>query len=215
MKDAILIIIALVGIFLLLPFLILWIRDKVLNRPLTPEEIKAEAYRYEKRLLSPDLEALEKHFDCTLPYPLRKLYGTSNELALVDIEIFPPDGSAPIYICFYKPADADNLHSTWPGCEKYFAFADDGLGNELLVDPRLDDPPVLCHDHETDEIETVAASMSEFMKWKRQPVGGDTGLLGIQGHPVVPKWSSDGDMNRSNQKVKKQKKYKGSSNNRT
>ncbi len=163
-------IIALAGIFLVLPFLILRMLDKVLYRHPTTEEIQAETERLEERLLSPELEVLEEYFHCTLPSPFRELYGNANELVLTDVEILPPDGSDPVYICFYKPADADNLHSQWPGCEKYFAFADDGCGNELLVDLRLYDPPVLWHDHETGEIETVASSMSEFMKWERQSV---------------------------------------------
>jgi hypothetical protein len=169
MKDTILTICVLVGIFIILPFLILWIRDKLFSRPPTPEEAQANAERFQKRLASPDLDAVAKHFDCRLPHALRDLYNNPKELALSDVEVLPPDGGDPIYICFYNPADADSLQSPWPGCEKHFAFADDGCGNELLVDPTLDDPPVLWHDHETGEIETVAPSMSEFMKWKRQP----------------------------------------------
>jgi len=170
MKDIILTIVMLVGIFLVLPFLILWIRDKIFYRPSTPEEIKAATERFQKRLSSPDLEAVAKHFGCTLPQALRDLYSNPKELALSDIEVVPPNGRDPVYICFYNPADEENVRDAWPGCEKYFPFADDGAGNELLIDPRLADPPVLWHDHETEEFETVASSLSEFMKWKRQPV---------------------------------------------
>ena len=170
MKDTILTIVVLVGIFIVLPVLILWIRDKVLNRPPSPEEARAYSERFRTRLSSPDLNAVAEHFGCTVPTALRDLYGNPQERALSGVEVVPPDGGDPIYICFYNPADAENLHSPWPGCEKYFAFADDGAGNELLVDPRLEDPPVLWHDHETGEIETVAQSLAEFMRWKRQPV---------------------------------------------
>ncbi len=170
MRDTFITVVALVVIFIVLPFLILWIRDKLLYRSPSPEEAKAYGRHFQKRISSPDLGAVAKHFDCTLPHALRDLYSNTEELALSDIEVLPPNGNDPIYICFYNPADAGNLHSPWPGCGKYFAFADDGGGNELLIDPKVIDPPVLWHDHETGEIETVAPSMSEFMKWKRQPV---------------------------------------------
>jgi hypothetical protein len=169
MKDTILTITALVGIFIVLPFLILWIRDRLFSQQPTPEEARANAERFQKRLSSPDLDAVAKHFDCALPQALRSLYSNAKELALSDVEVLPPDGGEPIFICCYNPADAENARSPRPGCEKYFAFADDGCGNTLLVDPTLDDPPVLWHDHETGEIEAVAPSMSDFMKWKRQP----------------------------------------------
>jgi len=170
MKDTILTIGVLVGIFIVLPLLILWVRDKVFNRLPSPENAKTYSERFRQRLSSPDLDAVAEHFGCALPAALRDLYGNLEELALSDVEVLPPDGGDPIYICFYNPADAENLQSPWPGCENFFAFADDGCGNELLVDPGLEDPPVLWHDHETGKIETVAGSMGEFMKWKRRPV---------------------------------------------
>lgn len=170
MKDTILTIVVILGIFIALPMLILWLRDKLFYPKLSPEEIELHKRKFEERLRSPNLDALQAHFSHALPAALRELYGNLDLLMQSDIEVLPPDGSEPVYICFFNPADAANLHSPWPGCEKYFAFADDGAGNELLVDPRLNDPPVLWHDHETGEIKAVAPSMSEFMRWKRQPV---------------------------------------------
>ena len=30
------------------------------------------------------------------------------------------------YVAFYQPADGQSARDTWPGLQKYFAFADDG-----------------------------------------------------------------------------------------
>ena len=170
MKDAIFFVAALLGLFIVLPFLILWARDRFVCRRLSPAETEAQSRRFEDRLRSPDLNAVENHFGHALPAPLRALYGDPQELTRSDFEMLPPDDSAPVYICFYNPADAADLDCAWPGCEGYFAFADDGAGNELLVDPRQEDPPVLRHDHETGELRTVAATLSAFMNWKRRSV---------------------------------------------
>jgi hypothetical protein len=70
-------------------------------------------------------------------------------------------------VAYYQPADAETVRESWPGLEKYFAFANDGCGNEYLIKPGDDDPPVLFHDHETGELTRVSDHFSEFMQWPR------------------------------------------------
>lgn len=158
-----------VGMYIVLPLLILWGRDKLFYPPPSKEELEAAHKRFEARLRNPDLAAVEAHFGTSLPTALRELYSNLDEVMRADFEVVPPNGEDPVYICYYNPADAENLSSPWPGCEKYFAFAGDGGGNGLLVNPTLDDPPVLLHCHELGDLETVASSMTEFMKWQRRP----------------------------------------------
>ena len=174
MEDAILTVIAILGIFVALPILILWLRDKVFNRPITKEQVDEYSRRFQKRLANPDFAVLEQHFGCELPAPLRQLYANSDELARNDFEIVPPEGqnlTGPAYVAFYNPADAESLKHTFHDAGTYFAFADDGFGNAYLIDPRKPDPPVLFHDHETGAIEPVAPALSAFVKWeRREPV---------------------------------------------
>jgi hypothetical protein len=65
------------------------------------------------------------------------------------------------------PADLNSVKDAWPGTERFFSFANDGCGNGYFIDPTLDDPEVLLHDHESGELTPVAGRLSEFMKWPR------------------------------------------------
>ena len=171
MKDVIFTVLAIVGIFIALPILIVWLRDKVVDRPTTKEQRDEYSRRFRERLANPDFGALEQHYGCTLPIPLKQLYTNSEELSRGEFEVVPPHGRTPDdapYVAFYNPADAESLTHTFHDGDAYFAFADDGCGNTYLIDPRGTDPPVLFHDHETGEIEAVAPSLSEFMKWERR-----------------------------------------------
>jgi hypothetical protein len=48
------------------------------------------------------------------------------------------------------------------GCRR-----NEGCGNEYLIDPREDNPPVLFHDHETGELSRLCDRFSEFKDWPR------------------------------------------------
>jgi hypothetical protein len=171
MKDAIYTALSILAIFVALPFLILWLRDKLFDRPMTKEQMDEYSCRFRERLANSDLGVLERHFGCHLPVELKQLYANSDELARDDFEVIPPHGrksTDPVYVAFYNPADDESLKYTFHDADTYFAFADDGCGNAYIIDPREADPPVLFHDHETGEIKPVAPTLSEFMKWERR-----------------------------------------------
>jgi hypothetical protein len=171
MKDTFIAVLAILTIFVVLPILILWLRDRVTNRLPTPEEIEEHGRRFRERLLNPDFPALEAHFGHPLPQALKNLHADRDELLRFDFEVFPPGrpaGSPPWAVCYYQPMDAEQLKAVWPGREKFLEIADDGTGNAYMVDPTRADPPVLFHDHETGEVEEVSGSLSEFLKWPRR-----------------------------------------------
>ena len=111
MKEILLTVIAIVAIFLALPISLLWLRDRKLHRLPTREEQEEMARKFDMRLRSPNFPELEDHFGHPLPAPLHALYNDLDELMLGDIDVLPPDGSDPIYICFYVPADAESHRS--------------------------------------------------------------------------------------------------------
>ena len=172
MSDTFKAILGIGATFIALPLAILFLRDR-LSRP-SRNKLNEYARRFEERLANPDLAALEQHFGHPLPAALRALYLDPQERMRGNFEV-APSTSAPRSqrwpIAFYQPADAETLRDGWAGTEQHFAFADDGCGDGYLVDPRLDDPPVLFHDHETGELEPVCDHLSEFMKWPR--LGGE------------------------------------------
>ena len=169
MNDTELVILCIVGIYVVLSIATLWIRDRTFSRPPSTEYDRAAPERFQARLLSPDFEALWEHFKTDMPEPLRVPCGDAQELTSSDFEVLNPNEGDPIHVCFYEPADSQTIGDPWPSCEPFFPFANDGCGNKLLVDPKLPDSPVLFHDHETGELETVAPSMTQFMSWKRMP----------------------------------------------
>ncbi len=161
-------VIVLTGMFLGLPVALLVARDWLTR----PSKRKLEEYsrQFTERLRHPDLSAVEKHFGRPLPLCIRALYANSDELLRSDFEVANAVDAAPEahwYIAFYQPADEQSVRDSWPGLEKYFAFADDGCGNGYLIDPKEEDPPVLFHDHETGEIARVCDHFTEFMNWSR------------------------------------------------
>ena len=142
---------------------------QVINRK---ERKKREehARRFKERLLNPDFLAIEKHFGSPLPQALMALYRNPAELNCGDFELERPEdegGEDEFFIGFYEPADEESLKVFWPGTECYFTFANDGAGNGYMIDPRLPDPPVLFHSHESGEFEQVSDHVSKFLKWKK------------------------------------------------
>jgi hypothetical protein len=171
MSDHLTTVIVIVAIFLGLPIALLIGRDW-LTRP-SRKKIEEYSRQFVQRLRSPDFPAVEKHFGRPLPQCVRTLYSDKEELLRNNFAVAAssgvPDGER-WYVSDYQPADGASVRDSWPGLEKYFAFADDGSGNGYLIDPTQDDPPVLFHDHETGEISRVCDRFTEFMRWPRLEV---------------------------------------------
>jgi hypothetical protein len=129
-----------------------------------------DSRRFEERLHQPDFEALEKHFGCSIPVAFKQIYSNHAELDRAEFSVVPVgthEENSPWFIASYVPADVESLRYRWPGTEAYLAFADDGCGNEYLIDPKDADARVLFHDHETGELSEVCGSLLQFMNWLR------------------------------------------------
>lgn len=71
----------------------------------------------------------------------------------------------------FEPADAQAATAhPWPGCEGLFPFANNGVGDRYLVDPRISDPPVVYLLHETGEIVELGVPLSAFLRAPRRAV---------------------------------------------
>ncbi|MFM8471442.1 MAG: SMI1/KNR4 family protein [Limisphaerales bacterium] len=144
----------------------LWLMDKLFRRTPTKAEIEEQSRHFQERLLAPEFAAVEAHFNATLPEQLKQLYSNKEEILRGDFEVevaHTTDENGPWFIAFYEPADMDSVREAWPGCEPYFAFANDGCGNDYLIKPGTADPEVVFHDHETGEMVQVAPSLSAFL----------------------------------------------------
>lgn len=168
MPDSVKLALFLIGFLIGLPLIILLIRDRFSRG--ANKVIVDDFNRFDQRLLNPDITAFEQHYGHALPTALVALYQDDREVSRGDFYV-AQSADAPKedrwYVAFYLPADLSSVKDAWPGTEGYFTFANDGCGNGYLIDPRLDDPAVFCHYHETGEFRLVANRLSEFMKWPR------------------------------------------------
>lgn len=171
MIDNVIAVVVIIGIgvvTLAVSIALLLLRDRLIQP--AREELAEYSRQFTERLQNPDLPAVEEFFGNPLPPSVQLLYADREELSRHDFEVSAApdaDSARRWYVAFYQPADRESARETWPGLEQYFAFANDGCGNEYLIDPREDNPPVLFHDHETGELSRVCDHFSEFMEWPR------------------------------------------------
>jgi hypothetical protein len=166
-KDIIAILVILLGI----PLLIVWLNDKLFHRRPSKKELDEYSKRYNQRLLNPDFAALEFHFGCPILIKLKDLYANKEEIQRRDFEVLTKksDGSEATWsVALYEPADLESLRDAWPDCKELFAFANDGCGNDYLIDPRKPLAEVLFYDHEGGEFVNVGLTLAEFITAPRR-----------------------------------------------
>ena len=164
-------IIGIVAIFVVLPLLILWLNDKIFRRGSSKKELGKYSKRYAERLLNPDFAALEAHFGCPMPVELKELYANKEEIQRGDFEVVTKgqDGSEDTWtVAFYEPADMESLRDAWPDCKELYSFANDGCGNDYLIDPCKPGSKVLFYDHETGEFSEVGLNLAGFIAAPRR-----------------------------------------------
>jgi hypothetical protein len=161
----------LVVILLGLPLLIVWLNDKIFHR--SPSKAKREEYsrRFEQRLLNPDFPAVEACVGCKLPDEVKKLYANKDEICQENFEVVlrQKEDSGGIWtVAFYLPADMEEMGDLSQDGNKLFPFANDGCGNEYLIDPRASGSEVVFHDHETGEFTRLGVNLTEFLSAPRK-----------------------------------------------
>ena len=179
MKDWLLTILALCCLFIALPVLFLWLRDRVRDwqRRKTPEQIKAGASAYRNRLLSPNHNSVETKIGGFLPVSLLPLYADHGLVLSRAIGIRSPHLGCEdpgFWIQEFLPLDVESQQGTCDleeaGWGKGFCFAGDGMGNFYWVHvsaTRQPDAPVFFACHDPWGNEKVADSLKEFLSWPR------------------------------------------------
>lgn len=178
MKDAILTILWILGLFLLLPVCILLLRDRILrsSRKRTAEEIQAQSQAYRERLLHPQQAEVESELGL-LPERLIRIYSDAQLILSEEFAIYP-QGKDPQkfrnWIDNFLPLDVEGQKYT---CDlellakaKGFCFATDGCGNFYWVpvsDTRQPDSPVFFACHDPWGNERIADSLEEFLSRPR------------------------------------------------
>jgi len=179
MKDAILAILFFLGLFVVLPISILWLRDKIFysSRKRTPEQIQARMDAYSERLVNPQQALVEAEMRAFLPQKLIAMYSDRELVLSQNLDICPP-GKDPKksseWIDNFLPLDWEGQKYT---CDlellanaKGFCFAGDGCGNFYWVpvsETRQLDAPVFFACHDPWGNEKIADSLEEFLSWPR------------------------------------------------
>lgn len=177
MQDTLLPLLAIVLLFVVLPVLILWARDKVRQslRRETPSQrdIRREGWR--QRMLHPQPNEAEASCGGKLPKRLLAMYAQTGLLFDRDFEICRPGrdpGQESWWIGDFIPLNAADQKWTCDLGEfgKGFCFAADGMGNFYWVpvdgEPR-DDAPVYFACHDPWGNEKVCDTLDEFLSWPR------------------------------------------------
>lgn len=157
-------------VILVLAVFLLSLVDRYRYPQLSRKERERIQQELKDRLLNPDFESVEKHFEHSIPAALRSLYEDRDAILQMEFSTAKDAGvneRGRFYISSFEPMDMKNVNNSYIACEKYFCFANDGCGNSYMVDPGLSDPPVMFHNFEELKIEAVGSSLSEFLSWPK------------------------------------------------
>lgn len=155
-----------------------WLRARTHRR--TPEERRAHAAAFHRRLLEPDWAAVERHLGGSAPAALRALYEDTALIERTDVVVHDPRpetaaSDAEWDVGHFEPAGDEQ--PDWPAelglPPNAFCFAWTRSGDPYLFLPsgRLDgDGPVKLALHDGDGVLDVAPTLSEFHAWLRSSV---------------------------------------------
>ena len=130
----------------------------------SPKARANAARQFQARLLAPNFAELEQHYGCKLPKSLKHLFSDARLVLLTNLEVYGQggDSEAVWHIAWFYPMDEIPNDALFESLN-YLAFADDGFGNCYFIDPKLEDPAVQFHEHETGELSYVTNHLSDLV----------------------------------------------------
>ena len=165
MLNVAIVALALCVLYLVLPVVILLLRDWWTTP--SAAEYAEMSRRFQERLRTPQISVLEERFGHRFPEALCQLYADPSGLFQSDFEVVETFVDR-WHIATFLPADAESIVTIGTDSTQYFEFASDAYGGTYLVDPKFDDPPVICLPDEL-EPEEISDHISEFLSWPRLP----------------------------------------------
>ena len=134
---------------------------------------------FDERRRRPALAALAARLGHRLPASYEALYADQDLVRGDDWVIEVPNratGDEDCYLTWFEPADLETLSSVPSSCEGLLPFADNGLGDLYLIDPRQPDPDVIYFSHENDATFAIGTRLADFLAAPRHGVPDETGL---------------------------------------
>ena len=162
-------------VFLVLPVVILTIRDKIWHRSKRATSSEREVARkvWIERLRQARFDEVEKICGGLLPERLKLAYQQEEVILSEDVELNTPLANVEkhfYYVAAFVPLDADGQQGTAALSEfgRGCCFAGDGMGNFYWVpvgDTPQKDAPVYFACHDPYGNEKLATSVDEFLSW--------------------------------------------------
>ncbi len=174
MREALVVITSIACLFVGLPLIILWIRDRVARawsryRDL-PDKLAEERRTYEDRLLRPDWAFYERHLQRPAPEAVCELYA---DRALVTLDGLEYSDSHELST--FNPLDAQGLIDARPWMEfEVVPIATSIFGDPIYLRPGPSEPDtVYITYHDSDPIETAvfASSVASMLEQIRRVRG--------------------------------------------
>lgn len=175
MRDDLMTIASIASLFVGLPLLILWIRDRVArawwSHRNPPEKLAAERRAYEDRLLRPDWAFYERHLQPPVPEAIRELYADRTLLTSDGFEY-----SDSHELSTFNPLDEQGLIDARPRMEfEVVPIATSICGDPIYLRPGPSEPDtvyITYHDSEPIETEVFASSVASMLEQIRRGRGG-------------------------------------------
>ena len=169
MSDTVKTVISLVALFIGLPLLILWLRDRVSRargrRRNSPEKLKVDRREYEERIVRPDWVFYERHLQRPAPRALRELYA---DRALVTAQSLEYTDAG--RISTFEALDEQGLLDTrpWLGFDAV-AIATSDFGDPIyLRSGASESDTVYITHHDGGDTEVFAESVAAMVERLRQ-----------------------------------------------
>jgi SMI1 / KNR4 family (SUKH-1) len=177
MLNALLILLGCFALFVVLPVLILVVRDRIRQRlrRQTPSQRDARLKAWCQRIFHPKADEVEASCGGMLPKRLLAMYVQPDSLLDSNFQVCAPTkdpAKESWWIGDFIPLSAEDQKWTCDLSEfgKGFCFAGDGMGNFYWVPvdvERRDDAPVYFACHDPWGNEKVCDSLDEFLSWPR------------------------------------------------
>jgi hypothetical protein len=128
---------------------------------------------FEHALVNPDFAALERQAGAILPTALRTLYADRALLLPQDWQVALPNPGQRnhnCYIAYWQPATPNSLRDLAEHGRCMLAIANNGAGDEYLVDLTVADPPVIYLQHDSGRTFILPVTLAQFLELPRKQV---------------------------------------------
>lgn len=129
------------------------------------EELTPSERNYREKILAPEWDLVEAHFECVVPPVLKNYYADPKSILRGPFDLKTPklvEGYNQIHVEFFTLINESSIQF-FEFFEKYLDIASDGGEGLYFVDPTLEDPEVFFFIMDGRGLHPTGLSLSEFL----------------------------------------------------